>query len=288
MAISMKHVRSRRVQAADRRTWRGRLPLHLLLIALLFALPRPPCAHAGEKVVIVSGDYVPYTSSEKSGSGAAIDIVRKSLALVEIEVNFKFYPWKRCETHVKHGTAFAAVPYFKTKERHETFNFSNPIIRSFNRFFYRKAQFPNGFQWKTLKDFKGYRMGGILGYWYLPAFKRAGLDVVLVRDDVQNLTKLSKGRIDFTVIDEITGKLLIEKHLPKEADSIAVLEKPESFDTFHLLTSRSYPDSGKLQQAFNRGLKMLIKSGDYHRILKAYNFPAHFTVESPPPHRDGD
>jgi polar amino acid transport system substrate-binding protein len=233
---------------------------------------------AQESVLILSDDYDPYTSSHQQGSGVMLDLVRQAFAAKGIEVTYEFAPWKRCEQMVAKGEAFGAAPYFKTEERLQHYNFSDPIIYSINKFFYNTEKFPNGFTWNTLEDFQGYSMGGILGYWYIPAFERAGLTVEKVESDKQNLAKLIAQRIDFTVIDELTGMLLLRQHFPDDMHKIGVLDKPESFLEFHVMISRTYPKTAEFTDQLNQGLKQLKESGEYHTILKKHHISTDFAV----------
>lgn len=247
-----------------------------LLIVVMLA-----CAvfcHAGEPIIIVSDDYQPYTSSKNGGSGVILDIVKQVFDEIHIETVFKFYPWKRCEAHVAKGIAFAAVPYFKTEARLGRYDFSDPVIYSFNRFFFNKEKFPKGFEWNTLEDFRGYTMGSILGYWYMPAFERAGLRTEAVASDLQNMEKLIHRRIDFTLVDELTGRWLLREYFSKETEKIRMLEKPESFIEFYLLISRTYPNSAGITERFNNGLRMLKENGGYRKILEDYNIPEHYAA----------
>lgn len=229
-------------------------------------------------VLIVSSDYAPYTLSDQNGSGVVLDVVRQAFAAVDIEVTFEFYPWARGESLVAQGDAFGTAPYFKTDEREKVYDFSDPIVFSFNKFFYNKENFPEGFTWNTLEDFQGYTMGGILGYWYLPAFEDAGLTVEAVATDEQNLAKLIDQRIDFTVIDEATGTLIMSENFLYDMDKIGVLEKPESFTEFHLLISRTYPNATVLTEKFNQGLVIIKGTGEYQQILDQYGIPDSYAV----------
>ncbi len=233
---------------------------------------------AQDSILIMSDDYEPYTSSQKQGSGVILDIVRQAFATNDILVKYKFAPWKRCEKMVETGEVFGAIPYFKTQERLQNYNFSDPIIYSYDTFFYNKKKFPKGYSWKTLEDFQGYRMGGILGYWYMSAFERAGLTVDEVRSDKQNLEMLIAQRIDFTVIDKLTGMQLLREHFSGDMQMIGVLDKPESFLKFYVMVSRTYPKAVEFTEKLNHGLKQLKASGDYHIILEQYRIPVSFAV----------
>lgn len=246
----------------------------LLLVALCFGDNKVP-----EKVVIATDDYEPYTLYRDSGTGVILEIIRESFAQVNVTVEFSFMPWKRCEQSVNDGKVFAATPYFKTELRLTKYDFSEPIILSRNVFFYNKESFPDGFTWNELSDFKDYNMGGVIGYWYLEAFKKAELKVSTVPTDLQMIKMILHKRIDFCVVDEITGRRLISTHLNGDSVSFGILEKPESFDSFHLLISRNYPGAKELTKKFNKGLRLLKKSGEYHKILRRYGFPKTFAVE---------
>lgn len=234
--------------------------------------------YAEEPVIIVSNDYEPYSSSKNNGSGVILDIVKQAFDEVHLKVEYEFYPWKRCEIYLNRGIAFAAAPYFKTEERLLKYNYSDPLMYVFQRFFYNKEKFPKEFEWKKLEDFQGYIMGGVRGYWYIPAFEKAGLEIELVTSDLQNIAKLILQRIDFTVVTEVTGLRLLREHYPKEMDKIGVLDKPESVEEFYLLISRTYPDSAEITEKFNNGLKMLKEKDSYRKILQYYNIPEHSVV----------
>lgn len=234
---------------------------------------------AQEPVIIMSGDYIPYTSSKNKGSGVVLDIVKQSLYTQGVVVEFRFAPWKRCENMVLNGDVFAALPYFKTDERLQKFDFSDPIVYSRNKFFYLRDNFPNGFSWNNLEDFQGYKIGGILGYWYFNDFEEADLTVEKARTDIQNIRRLLSKRIDFIIIDEITGLYLINRYFKEREEDIGIVEKEESYSPFHALISRIYPGSAELTIKLNKGLEELIKSGEYNKILIKYNLPLNSKVE---------
>jgi len=235
--------------------------------------------YSKESITIASNNYAPYTLINEIESGVILDIVKEVFIEVGLDLQIQKYPWKRAEASVLRGEIFAAAPYFKTEKRLSLYNFSEPLVYSFNRFFYNKKVFPEGFKWKNLRDFSKFQMGGVLGYWYLDSFDKAGLTTQLVPTDLQNLKKLVRNRIDFTVIDELTGLKLIKDNLIENIENIGMLEKEESFAPFYLLISKSYPNSLEITERFNRGLKIIRKNGKYLKILKKYNMPEHFSVD---------
>jgi polar amino acid transport system substrate-binding protein len=246
---------------------------YLFSLSLLFC---SVFAYTEDSIVIVSNDYEPYTSTKNGGSGVILDIIRQAFNEVDLNVTYKFYPWKRCLVEVDQGLAFAATPYFKTDARRKKYDYSDPILPMFNRWFYNKENFPEGFEWSEMEDFQGYRIGGVIGYWYTPVLERLGLNLELVKSDLQNLQKLDSHRIDFTIIDELTGNDIIREHLSSSTDKIGVLDKPYDFQESYLLISRDYPNSEIIKKKFNQGLKMLKENGKFWEILISHEVPEDF------------
>jgi polar amino acid transport system substrate-binding protein len=246
---------------------------YLFSLSLLFC---SVFAYTENPIVIATNDYTPYTSTKNDGSGVILEIIRQAFNEVDLEVDYQFYPWKRCLGEVDKGLVFAATPYFKTDARQKVYDYSDPILPMFNRWFYNKEKFPDGFEWSEMESFQGYRIGGVIGYWYIPEFERLGLNFELVKSDLQNLQKLVNHRIDFTIIDELTGNDLIREHLSTNAGNIGILEKPYDFQESYLLISRDYPNSEVIKKKFNQGLKMLKDNGKFWQILISHEVPEDF------------
>jgi len=233
------------------------------------------------EVLIVGDEYSPYIINRNGNvEGVIPEIVRAAFQEFNIEVNFSLMPWKRGEKVIREGEAFAAIPYLYTKERADEFDFSDPIIYFYPKFFYKRDAFPNGFEWDTLKDFKPYIIGGVAGYWYENAFQKKELNVKYVTNDRINIKKLMQNRIDFTLIDESVGWYLINELFPlqNQMDAFSATKKAESSDPFHLMISRKYPNAKELQSAFNKGLKAIKSNETYHKIIQRYRLSKDYTL----------
>lgn len=231
-------------------------------------------SHAREPLVFVTSAYEPYVIEEGSViKGIFPDIVKAVFHELNIKTEFRIQPWKRGETTVRIGEAFATFPYLTSDHRAENFNFSDPVIYFFPKFYYKKEKFPNGFSWVNLTDFQQYTIGGVQGYWYKKSFQKASLNVHYVTTDIQNLHKLMTERIDFTLLPELVGKILIQKVYPDQSSAFAFAKKPESTDTFHLMVSKKYPYAKELTEKFNKGLRIIKQNGIYQNIFKKYKVP---------------
>lgn len=231
-------------------------------------------SNAREPVIFVTSAYEPYVIDEgKVIKGIFPDIINAVFHELDIKIEFIFMPWKRGEITVKKGKAFATFPYLITEQRSKYFYFSDPIINFTPKFLYKKKKFPNGFEWEKLYDFQQYIIGGVRGYWYQRSFKEADLNVNYVTADIQNINMLMKERIDFTLLPELVGRILIQKTYPNQVSAFSFARKPERTDSFHLMVSKEYPYAKELIEKFNKGLRVIKGNGAYHDIFQQYKVP---------------
>ena len=224
------------------------------------------------RVVLVTGEWAPYTSESMEGKGFFMEIVSAVFKQMGRDYEVSFMPWTRAEDMVKNGDAFAALPYAINDERRVSFNFSDPVARSTGMLFAVKGgQVATNFAWKTLADLKPYILGGVRGYWYEGEFKAAGLDVQYTSDEESNMRRFAAKRYDLMPMDELGGWLLIKKVDPQNVGNYFTLSKPLNSSTLHLMVSRSYPQSAAILVEFNTALTKILKNGVYGAILKKYN-----------------
>lgn len=93
-------------------------------------------SYATAQVLFVTSPYEPYViKQDLEASGIFPDIVKAVFDEIKIEVKFEFQPWKRGEHTVVTGKAFATFPYLIRQQRTEKFDFSDPVIYFFPKFF---------------------------------------------------------------------------------------------------------------------------------------------------------
>lgn len=239
----------------------------IVLILFLFS----SLIYSKEKILLVTGEWFPYTSEKIVGSGYFSEIVTAVFNDMGFEVEYKFFPWKRCEELVKSGEAFATFPYIITDERQKIFTFSDPVANSTGRLFYLKKNFKSEPIWTDYKSLKKYSIGGTFGYWYEAEFKKTGLKVDYSPNDEVAIKKLYSGRVNMLAIDELVGWELIKKLYPKEIDKFDVMDNPLNISELHLMISSSYANSSNLKDRFNISLSKIKKTPIYDKILKKYN-----------------
>ncbi len=241
-----------------------------VLVSLFIVLVCAVYSNAAQKVILATGEWAPYTSETMSGGGFFTEVVTAVFKEAGIEVEYKYFPWLRCEAEAKSGNVFAIFPYKETSERKQVFDFTDGIFSSKGRFFYMKNKITKEIKWDKFEDLKAYKIGGTLGYWYLKDFEKAGLKPDYANDDTASIKKLQAGRVDIVPADELVGWGIIKKEFPGEVSNFGVVKKPLNVDNLSLMVSRSYPDSAAIKGRVNAALKRIKEKGIYSAILKKY------------------
>lgn len=213
-----------------------------------------------EKIVLVTNEWKPFISKEYDNYGPLPEKITKIFVNAGIEVEYKFYPWRRCEELIKSGEAFGTFPYIKTSKREKEYYFSNIILESVGRLFFLKENI-NTLKWNKYEDLKNYKVGGVFGYWYEEPFKKAGLSVDYSSSEVIAVNKLYSMRVDLIAGDENVIWEIINKNFPEETDKFDVSEKEINSNALHLITSKNNKKNLNLIKRFNKSLKNMKKEG---------------------------
>ncbi len=239
------------------------------LIAL-FSLGGIFGAAADEPIIFVTGEFPPYVSTSMEGYGFSCRVVSAVAEQLDWEIEYRFYPWSRCEAMIRQGRVFAALPYAKSKEREEIAHFSRPISPHKMMFWKYLNNVPDNFTWNALEDLRPYKVGAVHGYYYIPNFQEAGLHLDETPDLESGLKKLKRGRIDLLPGDYMVVRHTLEQLYPSVRDQFEPLERPYESDSLHLMVSRKYPKAESLLDQFNRGLREIKTNGTYQALKQEY------------------
>jgi polar amino acid transport system substrate-binding protein len=225
-----------------------------------------------DEVILTTGEWPPYTSENIMSYGFFTEIVNAAFKEIGYKPLIDFYPWKRCEELVKKGEAFAAFPYSINEERSQHFNFSDPVIEGYTRFFYYDNS-EGYFNYNELNDLKEYTIGVVSGYFYIEMLTNAGLEESLdySDDEISAIKKLIEGRVDMVPLNTVNGWKLIKDNFPEEENRFETLDKELIQTDLRLLVSKRYKDASNILNRFNRGLEIIINNGTYNQILKKHD-----------------
>jgi len=212
------------------------------------------------KVLIVTGEYVPYVGEDLENQGFITEQIEKALTNAGINYRIEFYPWARCSEMVQSGEAWAAYPYGHSEQNDKTYLFSNTVFSTKHKFYYltendritKEAQ-----SFSAIGDFKDYVFGGANGYWYGSPkdFEALGVQVEWADNTDALIKMLYAKRIDFFIEDELVCDEAIQRLFPKEKDKFASLPANAREQDYYMIVSPDYPNTEVLLEQFNSAMK---------------------------------
>jgi len=223
-----------------------------------------------ETIRITSGEWEPYLSNYSYQYGLDSHIVTEAFKLEGITVEWGFFPWQRAYQHAKDGKNWdASCCWWPEDEVKQEFLVSDAITTTSFVFFHLKDY---NFQWDSLQDLKGIKIGGTSNYNYgeefMDAIEEESLDVEFVTKDEFNYKKLLAGRIKIFLNDPSVGHAQIKNYLSAdEADLLTHSPKEFGVNTLHFIISKNKKRNKYYLDKFNAGLKKLKKSGRYQQML---------------------
>lgn len=222
-----------------------------------------PAAAQAETISISTGDWPPFLEEKAKHHGYANHMVRLSFATQGVDCKFIFLPWKRAYESTKNGKYHGTNYWYCTPRRQKDFLCADPVLEDNYMLFHLKRR---RIEWETLDDLKPFTFGLTLGYTYTDEFvariKKGDLQGEWTPTDVQNFTKLLRGRVDIVPIAEAVGLYILNRNFPPEQRE-QVTYNPRSLvvQTAHPLFPKSRPDAKKYRDLFNKGLKILRDDG---------------------------
>lgn len=237
----------------------------------------PTDAPAAE-ILLVTGEFPPFTGESLEGGGISTEIVTAVFAEMGVAARVEFYPWERAENMVQNGEAWAAFPYVPTEERQARFFISEPLSYARTMWFYHGDP-PADVSGDDLAALAPYRIGVSLGYWYISMLEGANLTLDEGSDDIANLRKLQAGRVDLFPVHEYIARWLIQNEFPDDAAAFQMLDVPLDVSPDGLIVSRDYPNTESLLAQFNTALATIQANGTYQAIFDSYGIAA-FVPES--------
>lgn len=236
---------------------RSALGYLLTVLAAGLSLSLTP-VQAQQTVVVTTLEWPPYTSPDLPLGGAVTDILTRAFADRGIDVEVLTLPWQRAITTANEDES--VVAYFPGYHcRHmEGFVASEPI--GFGPLgLVENTDVP--ITWDSIDDLGEQQLliGTVLGYANTDEFdQRAGtgwINVATAADDLTNLRRLLRQRIDAAVIDRLVLAYLLATELASEegVEKLAFDERALAENTLYLCFNDT-EDGRALRDVFNEGL----------------------------------
>lgn len=240
----------------------------LLAVLLIFQL-LPDAPSFAQEFSVVAGEWPPYTSSSMPNKGLASEIVQQAMQHAGLESRLTILPWRRCEAETLSGIHFGTFPYYTNSERDKLFLYSDPLLITSVSFFYRRDRLPN-FNYTSLSALKDLKVGGILGYYYIPDFEEAGIDAIYSGSAKQSFQQLDHGWIDVVAEGTIPGWETLKELFPNRYHEFAHAKNPIQVGKQVLMVSKKWLGGRKILGQFNKGLQAIRENGIYEKILEKH------------------
>jgi len=239
-----------------------------IVAIILFLLVATPC-FAGDPVVLVTNEYMPYVNTSLRESGFITEVVVAAFKEVGVETKIEFRPWRRCAMLVEDGKVFGAFPYAVTKKRQKYAWFSDSVWECRNVFFYLKGRLGD-YDFTNLEALKRFRIAGTSGNYYEEIFEEAGLRVDYAPGEASGVRKVWEMRTELFAEDELVGWSLISRIFPDHRHLFGSTPTPWNVNPQTVMVSKKYPGSRELMEKFNEGLKTIRENGTYQAIFMRY------------------
>ncbi|MFH1914818.1 MAG: ABC transporter [Pseudomonadota bacterium] len=173
-----------------------------VMLVVLLALA-PGLAVGGERVVLATLEWPPYTGESLPEGGATSVVVREAFRAMGYELELRFYPWNRVLHEARENPDIAGYfPEYPENWRRDRFLKSRSIGTSPLGLASRAEVVIN---WQTLDDLARYTLGTVAGYANTMEFDamvvRGRLTTDASNTDTLNLRKALVGRVDAAVVD---------------------------------------------------------------------------------------
>lgn len=244
--------------------------IRFFIIVFSLLLPMSPGFAAEKTVTLATLDWEPYIGRNLKNQGYVAEIVREAFKRSGYSVDLKFMPWARAVRMARIGRVDGYFPEYYSEDVKSHSIFSAPFKGGPMGFFARKGR---NISYTKLQDLKPYSIGVVRGYVNTEAFDKATyLNRQEATDDITNLKKLLKGRIDLMVSDKFVGLYILEKNMPDEKDQVEFMEPPLENKDLFVCFPKNLPGSNKIMTDFNDGLIKIKDDGTLDRIMKRHGF----------------
>lgn len=216
---------------------------------------------------MTSLDWPPYSGKDLAENGVSIAIAREAFAKVGYELVVDFQPWVRTVRTAARKEKY--IGYFPEYEfETDEFVFSDSIGLSPLGFVEQVAK---PVRWDKLEDLTQYRIGVVQGYVNTKEFDQlvaqGEFSIEASTDDLRNIHKVAKGRLDLAVIDANVLKYLIHSGTRKEVllQRIQMNEKMLELKKI-VVAFRNTEEGRKWRDIFNKGLAQINVSEVIERL----------------------
>ena len=217
---------------------------------------------------------IPFAMAPSLPRGGVLPgLVIDALESQGVHVVVHWYPTKRAFTAVKDGACDISPGWCKNSERQQVVVFSGENLGKISYLFaYRKE---DRFDWHTIKDIEGKRIGARLGNKgygevFLAAESSGKISVERVYKNRQSILMLLAGRVDLIIEPRFILQYLLETEL-SAADRVRIAIHPRPLNTQQVFAIFHAKVSPGIITALDKGIRQMKESGEFARRVGVFS-----------------
>ncbi|MUM78072.1 transporter substrate-binding domain-containing protein [Pseudodesulfovibrio sp. F-1] len=240
----------------------------VMLFVLLILVPG--FALGGERVVLATLEWPPYTGESLPEGGATSEVVREAFKVMGYDLELRFFPWNRVLEEARQDSEIAGYfPEYPDNWRRDRFLKSHSVGVSPLGLASRAGVAIN---WQTLEDLERYTLGTVAGYANTLEFDALVAKGRLTTDssnsDALNLRKVLAGRVDAAVVDGNVFAYLRKADPMLRAGGGELVLHDRLLGVIDLVVCFQDTEEGEeLRRVFDQGLREVDQGAIYRRHL---------------------
>ena len=236
-----------------------KISIRVVALLLLATIAR------AENVVFQSTDTPPYWSESLPENGVAGAMLHLLSAAAGVEYSVKYLPVKRYRNSL--DTYIVGDPDILINQKRRAIF---PIGLFSSGFFYYKPRH-GVIEYHSLRDLKGHTLGVLRGTIEDKSyFVSNGINVEESDSVGSLLKKLKRGRIDFCILVDGTGRYTIQQLFPAEQDNFVHQVIKGSARPIAIMIDVTDPAGKAVAQRYRQVLDKTLKSREYQDILEKF------------------
>ncbi|MGL5706663.1 MAG: substrate-binding periplasmic protein [Aeromonas sp.] len=224
---------------------------------------------AAPLVIGAEDDWAPYSVlNRETGQpqGLAPELVKAVFAAEGIEIVFRTLPFARCMHDAKYGKLAGCFNATITEENRYQYHWHDTPMFEEELAIFALASEPQ--RDLKLTSLEGKRVGITLGYTYPTDFmENPRITRFQAKSDAQTLEMLVRSRVDYILMNGITGYIKIQQ---KQLTGKVVKAGKLTTGGFRLAFSRRHPQGEALAKQFEQGLQKIKMNGTYDTLMKRF------------------
>ncbi len=226
--------------------------------------------HAQDKTVTLSSlEWQPYVDPAAPSKSVITAVAEAAFKKSGYTVKFDFSPWERAVKQATEGVTDGLFPEYPDASRDTDFVASESLPCGSLALAKLKTK---SVSFAKMEDLKSYTIGVVRGYVNTKDFDAASyLKKEEEADDVSNMRKLVRERLDLVVVDALVGDYLManDADLKASKDKVDYVQPVLEEKVLVVYFSKKAKDYQAKLQAFNDGLKAIKADGTMDKIIEA-------------------